>query len=166
MCATKSHSQQVSGFTLTEVLVTVGIIGTLSTLATPSFVNALKSNEQSSAKATVAGIQTIISSYIDETGKIPKSWKEINSISAIMTSNGDGTSRQALKTDFSQITLPGEKYKLEVKPPSGTGTIFTIIASPTNTNGQQYIHACLDISNGASDLTTSSSSAEVMNLCS
>jgi type IV pilus assembly protein PilA len=166
MCATKSHSQQVSGFTLTEVLVTVGIIGTLSTLATPSFVNALKSNEQSSAKATVAGIQTIISSYIDETGKIPKSWKEINSISAIMTSNGDGTSRQALKNDFSEIKLPGDNYKLVVKPPGKTDTIFTIIASPTNTNGQQYIHACLDISNGASDLTTSSSSAEVMNLCS
>jgi type IV pilus assembly protein PilA len=150
--------QKARGFSLTELVTATAIIGILSSIAYPNYINNLRRSEALEAKATAAGIQTTISSYIDETGEMPSTWKQINSITAVMASNGDGTSSQAKTNDLKEITLPGDKYKLKVNAPSGSNTIYTITATPINTNSTYDIRSCFNASNGASDLTTGSSS--------
>jgi prepilin-type N-terminal cleavage/methylation domain-containing protein len=146
------------GFSLTEVVITTAIIGTLCSIAYPNYINNLRRSESLEAKARIASIQAVISSYIDETGEMPNTWEQINSITAIMASNGDGTSSQAKSNDLKEIVLPGDHYKLKINAPSGTDTVYTLTANPLDVNSNYDIRSCLDISNGASDLTTGSSS--------
>jgi type IV pilus assembly protein PilA len=148
-----------SGFSLTEALITSSIVGTLTAIALPNFMGALDATKQREAQATVAQVQTIIMAYIDETNKMPKSWNSINSIAAIMQAKGDGTVSQSESNDFETIILPGQNYSLSVDAPSPGKTVYEISANPITSNSNYDIRACLDVSNGANDLRTGSSSS-------
>jgi prepilin-type N-terminal cleavage/methylation domain-containing protein len=154
----KEHKSRSQGFTITELTIVVAIIGALSAMAIPSYVSQLRRTQLMEAESTVSSIQAIISAYTDETGEMPNTWEQINSITAIMASNGDGTSSQAKSNDLKEIVLPGDHYKLKINAPSGTDTVYTLTANPLDANSNYDIRSCLDISNGASDLTTGSSS--------
>ena len=162
------------GFTLTEMLIATTIMGELSAIAIPSYIGVLDSSKQREAQSTVAQVEAIIMAYIDETGESPRNWKHLNSIAAIMHVDAQGKTDQAEFTDFQAITLPGKNYILEINAPStavadggdGNGSqdglggstesssIYLIKAEPTNTTSKRDIQACINISNGASDLTT------------
>ena len=134
------------GFTLTEIVICVGIIGLLSSIAIPSYVGQLCRSESAEAESTVSVIKTIITSYIDETSTLPTSWDDLSDISVIMSNNG------IAKGNFTgtAITLPSEKYAVAVEGP--TDNTYEITATQIDGCENRDIRACIDISNGASDL--------------
>ena len=144
------------GFTLTELLISTAIIGILSGIAYPNYMNSSHRAEQSDATATVASIPPIISAYIDATGEAPTTWEDLSTIAAVMTNSGPATGGLT-----SPITLPNSIYDLSVEGP--TESVYTLTATrvsdkSNNDPGQeQYeyaIKSCFDVSNGASDLRT------------
>lgn len=111
MKSKKSRAPQIirDAFTITELVLSVAIIGILSSVAIPSYVGQLCRSESVEAESTVSVIKTIITSYIDETATLPTSWDELSDISAIMSNNG--IAKGNLST---AITLPNEKYTVSI----------------------------------------------------
>lgn len=189
----RSDLRSNNGFTMTELLASIAIVGIASSVAIPIHMGQVEKARQNEATATIAQIQTTIASYADEFGVLPTSWKELNNTSAIMTTNG-----QANQTDFEPIALAGGNYKTAI---TNTDNKFTIVAiqpgtqeldsdrcnsdfgTPENpevgipecakanfakcitefstnpnpeityeTCGRRPIVACLDLTNGASDI--------------
>ncbi|MDB4638840.1 prepilin-type N-terminal cleavage/methylation domain-containing protein [bacterium] len=120
------------GFTLPELLASIAIVGVISSVAVPMQLNQVEKARQNEVTATIAQIQTTIASYADEFGTLPTSWKELNSTSAIMTTNGP-----ANQNDFEPIALASGHYEAEI---INTDNRFTIVAIQPKTQ---------DISSGA-----------------
>ena len=141
---------QSAGFSLTELLLTITVIGILSGVALPNYLRQVQRTEQSDAAATVAQIQSTIVAYTDEYGVAPSTWSDLSEISAVMTSTGPaGTAEGLMDTP---ITLINGKYTLR-RLLGETGTTFTLIADSVNQNGAEFnVMACLDLNTGASDL--------------
>ena len=133
-------------YTITELVLAVAIIGILSSVAIPSYVGQLCRSESSEIESTVSIIQTTIVSFINETNTLPTSWDDLSDISAIMSNNG------IAKGNFTgtTITLPSENYAVAVEGP--TNNAYEITATRTDGCENRDIRACIDISNGASDL--------------
>ena len=138
------------GFTLSELLITIAIVGILSGVALPNFFRQLQKTHQNEAAATVAQIQSTIVAYTDEYGVEPSTWSDLSEITAVMTSSGPAG---AAEGDMDEpIELISGKYTL-TRSLGETGTTFTLEASSVNNNGADYnVMACLDLDTGASDL--------------
>lgn len=134
------------GFTLTEALVAVAVIGILSAVSIPSYVNQICRTDSSEAEATIGSLQAILSGYIDETGTYPKTWNDLNTYSAIMTSNG-----QAEGNLTNPIELPSKAYQIEILGPEESE--YKINATRSEGCKNRDINACLNASNGASDMS-------------
>jgi type II secretory pathway pseudopilin PulG len=134
-----------TGFTITELAIAAAIMGFLSAVTIPSYVGQLCRAESSEAETTIGSIQSIIAAFVDETSELPTTWNELTSIAAIMTNNG-----QAKGNLSTAITLPNEKYSVAVTGP--TDSTYEISALRTDGCPNRDIIACLDLSNGASDL--------------
>ena len=80
-----------TGFTLPEMLIAVSIIGMLSSIAIPNYLNQACRSKSSEAIASIGSLKAIIAAYIDETGVFPANWDDLNSISAIMGIEGEMT---------------------------------------------------------------------------
>ena len=130
-----------NGFTLTEMLVTTAMVGILSSVALPNYLNQVNRTRQNEAASTISQIQTTIAAYADEFGELPKSWAELNETSAVMTDNGPATT-----SNFGSITLAGGYYDVTV---SNTDNLFTITATRDDEPGLN-IAACINLTNGAS----------------
>ncbi len=141
----KSKSITCQAFTLTELVVAVGIIGILSAIMVPNYVGQLCRAESSEAETTIGSIQSIIAAFVDETSELPTTWNELTNIAAIMTNNG-----QAKGNLSTTITLPNGKYSVSVTGPADSA--YNISASRTDGCPNRDIIACIDLSNGASDL--------------
>jgi prepilin-type N-terminal cleavage/methylation domain-containing protein len=152
-----------NGFSLTEVIVATAIIGTLSSIAYPSYVNGENKSKLNTAKSTLASIPTIISAHIDATGEAPTTWDDLSSIAAVMTNNGPA--KGDLETP---ITLPNSIYDLSIEGPAES--VYTLTATRVidrddgksdneneNASNEEFkfaIKSCFNISNGANDLRT------------
>ena len=145
-----AKSKATKGFTLSEMMVTVGIVGILSAVALPNFFRQLQKTHQNEAAATVAQIQSTIVAYTDEYGVEPSTWSDLSEITAVMTSSGPAG---AAEGDMDEpIELISGKYTL-TRSSGETGTTFTLEASSINNNGAEFnVMACLDLDTGASDL--------------
>ena len=120
-----SDSRSTQGFTMSELLASITIVGVLASIAIPNHTSQVGKARQNEAVSKISQIQTTIATYADEFGTLPTSWKELNDISAIMTSNGP-----ANQNDFEAITLAGTEYKAAIK---NTKNRFTIVAVRPNT---------------------------------
>jgi len=144
-----------NGFSITEVVVATSIIGTLSAIAVPNYMESMQKSGQSQIQSKIASIPTIISAYIDATGELPTKWDELSSIAAVMTNDGPATGELT-----SPIILPNGKYELSVAGP--TDSIYTLTAAPrvigdaanpeAVDEDRFAIQSCFNVSNGASDL--------------
>ena len=142
------------GFTLSELLISVAIIGILGSLSIPQYFHQLQKTRQNEATAALSQIQTTIAAFVEEVGLLPQSWKDLNTVSPLMTPTG-----AANKPNFSAITLassgcstnnPLNCYQVEAKEEE---YIFTLHAKPLNTDVATYnVLACLDLKTGASDI--------------
>ena len=141
-----------NGFTLTELLAGVAIVGILGSIALPNYLKQLNRSRQNEAASTISQIQTTIASYSDEFGTLPKGWSDLNKIVAVMTDDGPATA-----TSFTlPITLGGGFYEASITP---TGNLFTITA--TNSKAPEYdVIACINLTNGASAIHKGNESAQ------
>ena len=147
--------KSTGGFTLTELLASIGIFGILTSISMPTFFEEANKSRQKEAQSIVATIPTIISAYIDATGELPTQWDELSSIAAVMTNDGPATGELT-----APIILPNENFELSVTGP--TDSIYTLTATPRITNEAENteeidedrfaIKSCFNVSNGASDL--------------
>jgi prepilin-type N-terminal cleavage/methylation domain-containing protein len=142
----KMKNQQ-NGYSLTEIMVSVGLLGILSSIALPTYFGEVEKSSQKETQSVIATIPPIISAYIDSTGELPTKWDELSSIAAVMTNNGPATGDLT-----TTITLPNSKYELSVAGPAES--IYIVTASPLNeVNENRFpIYSCFNVSNGASDL--------------
>ena len=115
-----SDLRSKNGFTMTELLASIAIVGIASSVAIPSHMGQVEKARQNEATATIAQIQTTIASYSDEFGTLPTSWQELNSTSAIMTTDGP-----ANQENFEPIALAGGYYEAAI---INTDNRFTIVA--------------------------------------
>lgn len=138
------------GFTLHELMITVSIVGILSTLALPNYLNQINRTRQNEAASTISQIQTTIASYADEFGVLPSSWAELNETSAVMTDEGPATSN-----NFQAITLAGGYYDVAI---NNTDNLFTITATRDD-EPKLNIVACVNLTNGASGINKGPASA-------
>ena len=149
-------TQSVAGFTLSELLITTVIVGVLSAIALPNYLNQVNRTRQNEAASTVAQIQTTIVSYADEFGQLPNTWADLNKTAAIMTNSGPadiGPETEAGGTNaktsyFPEITLPNGYYKITIEDDDNK---FTITASRSDEE-DLYVIGCLDLTNGASTI--------------
>ena len=139
-----------TGFTLSEVMVTIVIVGILSSIALPSYVNQVNRSRQNEAASTISQIQTTIASYADEFGVLPTSWSELNDTSAVMTDNGP-----AFSDNFDQITLAGGYYDVVI---SNNDNLFTITATREDEPNLNVI-ACVNLTNVASGINQGTKAA-------
>jgi prepilin-type N-terminal cleavage/methylation domain-containing protein len=146
----KIKPNTIRGFTLTELLATVVIVGILSSIALPNYVNQVNRSRQNEAASTISQIQTTIASYADEFGVLPESWAELNDTSAVMTDDGPTT-----KDNFQAITLSGGYYDVEIEP---DGNLFTIKATRDDEPNLNIV-ACVNLTNGASGINQGTKTA-------
>ena len=151
------------GFTLTETIVTTAIVGILSSIALPNYMDTHNKTKLANTKAIVVSIPPIISAFADETGEPPTKWGDLASISVVMTDDGPATGN--LDTT---ITLPEGIYDLTIEGP--TNSIYTMTSKrlvdkskenleQENENNKEIVYrfaikSCFNISNGASDIKT------------
>jgi prepilin-type N-terminal cleavage/methylation domain-containing protein len=156
----KKSCLRCNGFSLTEVVITTAIVGTLSTIAYPTYIDSSNKAALANVQAKLVSIPPIISAFIDETGEAPTTWQDLSSIAVVMTENGPATGN--LDTT---ISIPKSNYGIEVRGP--TESIYTLTATPliekakesdelaSDTSSSEDIIAvksCFNIKNGASDL--------------
>lgn len=137
--------KQEEAFTLVEVMVTVAIVGTLSAIALPKFVNQICKTKQYEAKATIAEIMTHTAAYNDEYGLPATGWSDLDEMASIMTSTGSATG-----SNFSDITLPGKEYKLngEITNNKYIFSARCVGSCPSHYN----VIGCINVATGASNI--------------
>ncbi len=138
-----SAKAEAKGFSLTEVLISVVIIGILSSIAFPSYLNQVNRTRQNETASVISQIQTTIAAYADEFGVLPTSWADLNNTNAIMTENGPATDN-----DFAAINLAGGFYNVAI---TNTANLFTITATRDDEPNLNVI-ACINLTNGASGI--------------
>ncbi len=152
--ANKRHTAQaeVKGFTLTEVLITIVIVGILSAVALPNYFRQVQRTRQSEAASTLSQLSTIVAAYEDEFSSPPTTWEDLSDITAIMTDTGPVAAGDGDLT--AAITLPGGHYQVSRNAPT-TGSYYIFKASPlpVQASTQDYnVMACVDLATGASDV--------------
>ena len=146
----KKTAKHEQGFTLTEILMSVAIMGVLTSIATPPLIENLHRARQSEASSLLSQLAVSAATYKDEFGEAPTTWEDLSQISAVMTSNGPtGNSNGELTT-----TITSANGDFDIKRSSGSDDYFVFIASPTGAGAaaKYNVVSCIDLSNGASDI--------------
>ncbi len=141
--------QEANGFTLVEAMITVVIVGILSSIALPNYFSQVQRTKQNEAASTLAQLQTTVATYLDEFNLSPVDWADLNDIAVIMTNSGPAAAGNGALT--TQINLPGNEYS--VIRTNVANNYYEFTASSTNNNASEYnVIACVCLSTGASDL--------------
>ena len=153
------------GFTLSECIITVAIVGTLSSIALPNYINQVNRTRQNEVAATISQLQTTIAAYADEYGILPTSWHDLNNISAVMTVDGpipepkgeetENLDNDTQSFDDDKIILANGYYEVGV---ANNINLFTITA--TREKSKLNVVACINLTNGASGINRGSFKAE------
>lgn len=145
----KSYSLKSRAFTLTEVLVTVGIVGILSSIALPNYFRQIQRTHQAEANATMAQMMATVAAFADEFGKPPKRWDDLNTITTLMTHQGPAVKEDGELTEA--ITLPGNRYTL-IRNITDIREYYIFEANAINEAASKYnIFACINLATGASN---------------
>ena len=144
----KKTAKHEQGFTLTEMLMSVAIMGVLTSIATPPLIENLHRARQSEASSLLSQLAVSAATYKDEFGEAPTTWEDLSEISAVMTANGPATSGDLT----SNISTPNRDFTINRS--SSTGDYFEFTATPTGagTAAKYNVVSCIDLSNGASDI--------------
>lgn len=139
----------LNGFTLSEVIITVGLVGILSSIALPNYFRQIQKTHQAEANATVSQVLATVAAYVDEFGNQPKQWADLNSITYLMTDDGPINADNGTLT--TAIILPGNRYQLIQKNSGNSDGYYIFEALSTNTTSAEFnILACVDLTKGAS----------------
>ena len=137
------------GFTLAEVMITVGIVGILSSIALPNYFRQTQRTHQAEANATMSQMLATVAAFFDEFGTLPEQWADLNTMTTLMTNQGPATTNDGNLT--TAITLPGDRYQLVRKNNRGVENYFVFEATFTNSASADFnVIACVDLKTGAS----------------
>jgi len=146
----KFTQQKETGFSLTELLAVTVILGTLASIATPSYIKQLQKGKQGEAETLISQLITQASAFNDEYGIAPTSWKDLDEIATIPTDDG-----AASAADFSKITTPSGNYSIST---THSNNKYTFIATPKDTNSSNYnVIGCSNVATGASQIISGNS---------
>ena len=141
--------KNVNGFSLTELLAAVSIVGILSAIALPNYTKQVERTHQSSKAAFMEQLLVRIVSSKEEIGLPPTTWLELNNQAAIMTKSGPA-SKDDGKLD-QEITLPEGDYVVKRIDDESDANYFIISAESTK-NEKTNVLGCIDLNTGASDV--------------
>jgi len=159
-CSIKANDNTSSaiGFTLTELLICVGIIGLLSAIALPKYINSIKAARQKDAATKIANIEATMMAYREEYVDAPTSWDQVSSITPVSTYDTSGNQTTAKGNLLSIAINPTKYYKLTVSKESSINEatnaseeIFKLTAELVESPTQWTIQSCLNIDSGISD---------------
>ena len=155
--------ENVNGFSLVELVVTVAIIAILGAVALPQYFSQVQKTRQNETATHLSQLQVTIAAFVDEMGLLPKSWADLNKITPLMTPSGP-----ARQENFQWITLASATCKMAAKSKTNgeqdgmncyeafiqeNDQIYTLQARSKNPDASTYnVVACLDLRNGSSDL--------------
>jgi prepilin-type N-terminal cleavage/methylation domain-containing protein len=134
------------GITLPELLISLVIMGLLSAIALPNYMNSIKATRQKDVANQISNIATSIGAYREEFVANPTGWDSLSRISPVLTNNGS-----AKGDTFEPITSPnGGYYSIALSSSANLFTFTgTLIASGSST---WDIKSCLNTQTGISDL--------------
>lgn len=153
----KMPAPGTQGFTLTEVLVTVAIVGILSAIALPNYFTSVQRTRQADVVGQISQIQTTIQAYADEFLAAPTSWDQLARLAPVMGNSGAVTG-----ANLSAFDSPnGGTYSISA---ASSGNTFSITATPKQASLANWnIKACVNISNGVSQVQRGSGSSPAAN---
>ena len=139
------------GFSLSEVLITVSIVGVLGSIAVPTFHKQYASSCQSQPENIINTLMATTQAYNDEFGMPATSWRELDKVGTLMTENGP-----AVGSTFEPVALTACKYWLEVKH-AGNNYLFSAIRSDAEPiepypSDNLNVKGCLNVATGASKI--------------
>ncbi|CAK24222.1 type IV pilin protein [Synechococcus sp. CS-197] len=149
--------KDTTGFTLTEMLAAVSILGILTSISLPIFSNQVAKTRQGEAEALLVQLQISTMAYIDEFMVPPTHWGDLSRISTILTESGpiEASTANAKGGDAlsTEITIPSGKYTIKATP--GNNFLFEAVSQLESHKGENRFNviACINTKNGASDLT-------------
>ena len=137
------------GLTLPELLISVAIVGLLSAISLPNYMNAIKATRQKDVANQISNIATSIGAYREEFVANPTGWNSLARISPVLTNNGGAKDTET--TNFPSITSPnGGYYTIAV---SSSNNLFSLTGTPlANGSSTWDIKSCLNTQTGISDL--------------
>ena len=145
-----SHTNiRCHGFTLVESTITIAIIGILTAIAIPNYNSTLQSTRQKEAELTIATLQTAAMAFVEEYGRTPKGWNDIDRVQPLQTKSG-----AASGDTFSEITLMSGHYKIEGST-NATDGIVSFRGSPVSTEDsikKRNVVGCINTRSGLSNL--------------
>ena len=145
------------GFSLQELLVSVSIVGILSSVGIPNFINQMQRTRQREAVTFVRrAMDSVITSYDEEDNILPTGWSDFKR--DFMTDTG-----VASGATFEAITLPGANYTLS----GTTGPRYEFTATPIDAKSTGMedpeiesrvsgfnVRGCINVQTGASNIQT------------
>jgi len=136
----QARQQETSGFTLIELLVTIAIIGILSAIALPSFLNQAARAKQTSAKLTIGSVNRAQQAYRLEKPTFAGTWTDLEV--GIPDQDQDYTYTLGSASDI-ETTIKAESEAPELKDYSGGVVVL-------EDSGQTSVAACQTIKAGGS----------------
>jgi type IV pilus assembly protein PilA len=118
------------GFTLIELLVVIIIIGILSAIALPSFLNQANKGKQSEAKTYVGTVNRTQQSFFLEKTRFAKGLEQMANPIPKQTPNYDYASGDGVATDATQVLTTGTSRVAALR--SYGGTVF-VVTDPATT---------------------------------
>ena len=143
-------SKNPAGFTLTEVLITVAILGILASIALPNYFKQMARTRQNECSALISQVITSTMAFNDEFSQPPENWSEINSMMAIMLESGTASSID----NFNPLDLRGGHYSMtQSEERKGNNIIYTFTCDPRGSVSENYnVEGCVSLFNGATDI--------------
>ena len=155
----RAQRQSTSGFSLTELLAAISIIGILSSIALPNYTQSVCKSKQAEAINEITMLQTASMSYSDEFGAAPTSWDQINAIMPVQTLSSSGIKSTASGSLSTRHTLRSNQYSLSG---SSSGTVLNFQVEPTKGCDNYDGKACVNTQNGMSDITKGDSKSSAV----
>lgn len=142
------NDSEASGISLAELLIAIAIVGILSSIGIPNFINQMDRTRQREAVTTVTqAMDLVITTYDEEDNILPNGWNDFRR--DFMTATG-----VASGATFSEITLPGANYTLSATG-GGLEPRYVFTATPTVSRASSFnVLGCINVQTGASNIQT------------
>nr|WP_115092948.1 prepilin-type N-terminal cleavage/methylation domain-containing protein [Synechococcus sp. UW106] len=145
----KTPKRNINGFSLTELMAAVSIVGILSAIAIPNYSNQMERTKQNSMAASMEQLLIRIISSKEEIGLPPKTWKDLSNQAVIMTISGPISDDEGSLEK--EIALSDGNYSTR-RIGDLTDENYFILESTVSQSPERNVLGCIDLSTGASDV--------------